>query len=509
MIYRFADCELDTERYELHACGVSKPVEPQVFDLLRYLVENRDRTITKEELYKAIWQERIVSESALSSRIKAARQAVGDNGHEQKIIRTLHGRGFQFLARVETDDGEHLDHSAESRPSIAVLPFENLSGDPEQDYFAEGLAQDIITELSREPDLFVIAHNSSFVYKDRAKDIREIGRDLGARYVVEGSVRKAGDRIRLTARLINTETNRNIWSERYDRSIEDIFAVQDELTSAVYSTLLKKLVDFGFEQTARKKPTDLDAYSHVLRAFGLMFRMPRTDILAAFDAAEAALAIDPHYSRAHTAMAYAHLYRVLLGQVDDPKQALETARVEAQKAIEADRNDYWSYGALGAAEIWMNHHERAQLALERAVALGPNSADMRALNALVVNFLGRPEEGLADIELATRLNPNHPDWYIPIWGRSLYLLGRHDEAIAVLQRLAGSRAELLPMPSSLLLIANYMAKGRSNDARDLVAALLEVNPNFTLAQVPQFAPFKKDGDRDRFLDLLRRAGLPE
>ena len=327
------------------------------------------------------------------------------------------------------------------------------------------------------------------------------------RYILEGSVRKAGNRIRLTAQLIDAETNHHLWAERYDRSLEDVFEVQDELTGAIYSTLLKKFIDIEFERTIRRKPTDLDAYSLVLRAYGHIFRMTRADNDAAYEAAEAALALDPHYSRAHSTMAWVYLYRVFLGQADDPMQALEMGRLEAQKAIEADRNDYWSYGALGGAEIWMGHHERALSALDRAIALGPNSADIRALHGLVLNYLGRPEEGLADIELAIRLNPHHPDWYLIVWGRSLYLLGRHADAVPVLQRLVDSGTELLP--SYLLMIANHMAIGRSNEARDVVPALLDVSPDFTLAQVPQFAPFKKKADLDRFLDLLRQAGLPE
>jgi adenylate cyclase len=395
------------------------------------------------------------------------------------------------------------------KPSIAILPFVSMSDAHEQDYFADGLAQDIITELSREPDIFVIAYNSSLLYKDRPRNIKTIGRDLGVRYVLEGTVRKAGNRIRVTAQLSDTLTNRYVWSERYDRSLENIFEVQDELTGAIYSTLLKKLVDIGFEQSARKKRADLGAYGHVLRAVGLISRLTRADIKAAVDAAEAALAIDPFYGRAHTALAHAYLHRALLGQADDTERELEKARTEALKAIEADRNDYWGYGVLGGAELWMGHHERAQSALERAVALGPNSADMRALNALVLNFVGRPEEGLADIKLAIRLNPNHPDWYMPIWARSLYLLGCHAEAVAVLHRLAGPRTELPPIPNVLLMIANYMADGRSSEARDLVPALLQVSPNFTLTQVPQFAPFKKQEILERFSDLLRQAGLPE
>lgn len=395
------------------------------------------------------------------------------------------------------------------KPSIAVLPFKSMSDTPDKDYFADGLAQDIITELSREPDLFVIAHHSTLVYKDSPKDIQTIGQDLGVRYVLEGTVRRTSNRIRVTAQLRDAMTNGSIWAERYDRSLEDVFEVQNELTGAIYSTLLKKLVDIGFEQSARKKPADLGAYGHVLHSVGLIFRMTRANIKAAVDAAEAALAIDPSYSRAHTALAHAYLHRALLGQTEDTREDLERARAEALKAIEADRDDYWGYGVLGGAELWMGHHERAESALERAIVLGPNSADMRALNALVLNFIGRPAEGLAEINLAVRLNPRHPDWYLPIWARALFLLDRHLDAVAVFHRLVGSRTEPPPIPSFLLMIATYMAIDRLNEARDLVLALLQVSPDFDLARVPQFAPFKKQENLDRFLQLLRQAGVPE
>jgi adenylate cyclase len=311
----------------------------------------------------------------------------------------------------------------------------------------------------------------------------------------------------LTAQLIDAETNHHVWAERYDRALEDVFEVQDELTSAIYSTLLKRFVDIELERTIRQTPRDLDAYQHVLRAVGLINRMTRADLDTAFEALQAAIALDPHYGRAHTMMAWAHIYRAFMGQADDPKEALEMGRAEAQKAIEADRNDYWSHGALGGAELYLGNHERALSALERAVALGPSSADMRAVRALVLNYLGRPEEGLADIELAIRLNPHHPDWYLLVSGRALYLLGRYEEAATVLERLVDSGTEF--MPSYLLMVANYMAFGRSNEAHDVLAALLEMSPDFTLSQVSEIVPFKEQKDLDRFSDLLRQAGLPE
>lgn len=395
------------------------------------------------------------------------------------------------------------------KPSLAVLPFKVMSKTPEVNYFADGLAQDVITELSREPDLFVIAHHSSLVYKHKPKDIKRVGQDLGVRYVLEGTVRKAGNRIRVTAQLSDAITGSYVWAERYDRSIEDVFEVQDELTAAITSTLLNKLIDIGLEQTARKKRADLGAYGHVLRASRLVSRMTRSNIQSAIDAAEAALAIDPSYSRAHTALAHAHLHCALLGQANDARERLTKAHEEALRAIEADRTDYWGYGVLGGAELWMGHHERACSALQRAVTLAPNSADMRALNALVLNFGGRAEEGLAEINLAMRLNPGHPDWYVPIWARSLYLLGRHADAASVLDRLIASRTEALPIPSFLLMIANYAAMGRFDEAHGLVPALLQISPEFSLEAVPQFAPFKESERLARFLSLLRQAGLPD
>src|SRR5215813_6338168 len=245
VIYRFADAELDTERYELRCHGAAKRVEPQVFDLLRYLVENRERTVTKEELFKAIWQERIVSESALSSRIKAARQAVSDTGSEQRIIRTLHGRGFRFVAEVEIGNGERRapDRSAvQPGASIAVLPFVNMSGDPEQEYFSDGISEDLITDLSRISGLFVPARNSTFGYKGVAVKLQQVCQELGVRHLLEGSVRKAGGRVRIVAQLIDGETGGHLWAERYDRDLTDVFAVQDEITHRIVESLRVKLL---------------------------------------------------------------------------------------------------------------------------------------------------------------------------------------------------------------------------------------------------------------------------
>jgi adenylate cyclase len=392
-------------------------------------------------------------------------------------------------------------------PSIAVLPFDNMSGDPEQEYFADGIAEDIITELSREPDLFVIARNSSFAYKGQSPDIRQVARELGVRYVLEGSVRKAGNRIRLNAQLVEAETNHHVWAERYDRGLEDIFEVQDELTGTIINALLHKVLQSGMERAMRRMPTDMDAYDHYLKAFGLLFRFNRESNLEAQRESEAALALDPDYARAHMVLAWAHLYAYWSVWTEDPPEALERACQAAQKAISADRNDFWGYAALGFAELSMGRHDRALSAVDRAVALSPNNADARAIRAMVLNFLGHPEEALEEMERAVRLNPHHPDWYLIGLGRIHYMLGRHEDTIPPLQRLVDNAPDLAF--GRLSLAANYLAVGRLEDGRAEIAAVLEASPSLTVAQVGAIVPFARQEDLDRYLDLLRQAGLPE
>jgi adenylate cyclase len=393
------------------------------------------------------------------------------------------------------------------KPSIAVLPFDNMSGDPEQDYFADGIVEDIITELSREPDIFVIARNSSFAYKGRSSDIRQVARELGVRYVLEGSVRKAGNRIRLNAQLIDAKTGHHVWAERYDRTLEDVFAVQDELANTIQNTLLQKVRESDIDSALRRAPKDMNAYDHMWRAFGMLLRFNRANNEEAMREAEAALDLDPGYARAHMVLAWAYLYTVWSAWTDDVEQAIELGYEAAQKAIAADRNDFWGHAALGFAELCLHRHERALSALDRAIALNPNSADVRTMRGMVLNFLGRPDEGLKDIELAIRHNPHHPDWYLIGIGRAYYMLGRYEEAIPHIERLVAATPELAV--GRLLLVAVYVGSGRLDAARAEVSAYLKISPGLTIGQVRMIVPFQKEEDLDRYCDLLRQAGLPE
>ena len=279
MRYLFEDYALDTDRRELRRGGTLVAIEPQVFDLLAYLVQHGDRVVTKDDLFTAVWNGRFVSESALTTRINAARTALGDDGKAQRLIRTLRGRGFRFVGDVRVSRDATSSTTAEApptlalpdRPSIAVLPFANMSGDPEQEYFADGMVDDILSALSRVRWLFVIARHSSFIYKIRSADVQQIGRELGVRYVVEGSVRKSGTRVRIVAQLIETETGAHIWADRYEGDLRDIFALQDEITERIVSAV-ESNVQAAEIRRARAKPTDsLTAYDLYLRALPAYF----------------------------------------------------------------------------------------------------------------------------------------------------------------------------------------------------------------------------------------------
>jgi TolB-like protein len=270
VVYLFGDYSLDTVRRQL-LCGTNPvAVEPQVFDILEFLICNRDRVVSKDDLFTAVWSGRIVSESALTSRLTAVRHAVGDSGEEQRLIRTIRRKGFRFVGVVHEGQaaGKGLVTPAlplPDKPSIAVLPFDNLSGDREQEYFADGIVEELITALSRMRWLFVIARNSSFAYKGRAIDVKQVGRELGVRYVLEGSVRKAGNRVRISGQLVDTAIGAHLWADRFDGALEDIFDLQDQVTASVVGTIAPRLEQAEIERTSRKPTESLDAYDYYLR----------------------------------------------------------------------------------------------------------------------------------------------------------------------------------------------------------------------------------------------------
>ena len=292
MQFHFADYVLDTDRRELRLRSELIAVEPQVYDLLLYLVENRDRVVTKDDLVASVWGGRVTSDATLTSRIYAVRKAVGDSGQHQKLIRTIPRKGLRFVGEIHTPSTDDvlgdlcaeppLSEPAEplplpDRPAIAVLPFANMSDDVEQDYFSDGISEDLITALSKLRWFFVIARNSSFAYKGKSVNIKEVGENLGVGYVIEGSVRKEGDRVRITAQLNDVVTGSHLWAERYDRGLADVFAVQDEITEAIVASIEPQLYAAENFRSKRKTPDSMDAWGLVMRALSHFWRITRVD----------------------------------------------------------------------------------------------------------------------------------------------------------------------------------------------------------------------------------------
>jgi TolB-like protein len=313
MEFRFSDHVLDVARRELRRNGEAVALEPQVFDLLVHLIRNRDRVVTKDDLLDSLWGGRIVSESTLNSRINAARKAVGDSGEAQRLIRTLPRKGFRFVGDVTDAQPTQPPppNTPRDRPSIAVLPFSDLSGGQDQEYFADGMVAEIITGLSRVKWLFVISRNSTFIYKGRPIDVKTVGRELDVRYVLEGSVRRSGDQVRVTGQLIETETAAHVWADRYEGTLENIFALQDEMTMNVVSAVEPTLRKAEIERARRKRPDSLDAYDLYLRALPLVATAMPGDADKALPLLEEAIRLEPDYAVVHGFIAWCHEQRYL------------------------------------------------------------------------------------------------------------------------------------------------------------------------------------------------------
>jgi TolB-like protein/Tfp pilus assembly protein PilF len=390
----------------------------------------------------------------------------------------------------------------EPKPSIAILPFTNMSGDPEQQYFSDGISEDIITELSRYRLLTVIARNSSFRYRDNSADIRRIGRDLGVEYVVEGSVRKAGNRIRVTAQLIEAVTGKHLWAEHYDRDLEDIFVIQDEIVRMIVGTLPGRIEAAAARSAQRKRPANLAAWDYLLRGFEYHLRFEEAQAQAARDMYEKAIALDPAL-----ASAYAHLALVETRGwwVGRSPEALERAYKLAKKAVALDENDGWCHSVLGYVELERRQFDRAEFHINRAVALNPNYPDSIGFLAALLAYTGRPDEAVSSMGTAFRLNPYAPQAYHSSHGMVLYAARRYAEAIAAFGRITSAWCAY----EYIYAVASYGQLGRIEEARAQIAASRALHPDLSLLQHAAHEPYKEPADLDHLLEGLRKAGLTE
>jgi adenylate cyclase len=393
------------------------------------------------------------------------------------------------------------------KPSIVVLPFENMSADPEQAYFSDGISEDIITDLSKVSGLFVIARNSAFTYKGRAVKVGDVSRELGVRHVLEGSVRKAGNRVRITAQLIDGTTGGHVWAERYDRDLTDIFAVQDEVTREIVSALAVKLTQHEKQRLGHKGTENLEAYDCFLRGRENYLGSTREGNVLARRMFEQAVELDPAFAAAHAFYVLTYVGDYINQWSETPERSLELAHEFARQALALDDSEPAAHFALGVVLLWMRQHEQAIAEAARTIALDPNFAPGYVLLSNVLHYAGRSEETLELLSKAMRLDPHYPDVYLHFLGQANFMLGRYDEAIAALKR----RLERNPETdvSRVMLAAAYGHLGRTQEARADWAKALEVNPDYSLDHKRKILPYKDPADFDRIVDGLRKAGLPE
>jgi adenylate cyclase len=395
------------------------------------------------------------------------------------------------------------------KPSIAVLPFNNMSGDPEQEYFSDGITEDIITELSRFRSLFVIARNSSFTFKGEAVNVSEVGSKLGVQYVVEGSVRKAGNRVRITAQLIEAETGNHVWAERYDRDLEDIFAVQDEVTRAIVTAIEPELVSVERERARRKPPDNLDAWEWCQRGLWHMYHYSAEENAAAQEMFHHSIELDPGFAQPHAALSYSLFVELLMGFVSDPGDVLTRAHEAAMTAVTLDDKDSFSHFALGRVCTMLGDHDTAINAQDVAVALNPNAALAHYGRGYVLTLIGRAEEALDAYDEALRLSPRDPLAFGMMTMRSvaLTLLHRHEEAVEWARR-----SQRQPSIGHVFWMHAHEATalahlGRIDEAREALARTLAFNPNFSASFFDSVLHFINPVDRDHYIDGLKIAGL--
>lgn len=524
MNYRFADYEIDAGQQELRRGEEVVHIEPQVFDLLIHLVRHRDRIVSKDELIETIWNGRIVSEAALSSRINAARKAIGDTGNAQTFIKTLHKRGFRFVGEVIDEvplaprapaapaarPAEHETAAApHGPPSIAVVPFDNFSGDPDNDYFSYGMTEDIIRLLARNRWLTVISRHSTIAFKGPDVDVRQVGEALGVRYVLVGSVRKSRDVVKITAELVRAADGTQLWTDSYDLQLEDIFDVQEEMARHIAATIEPELSRVEQQLAARKAPDNLDAWDCYQRGLWSFW----TFTASGFDTAEAfyrrAIAFDPEFARGHGALAYLNVQRALYDKPADRAARLEAALQQGRTAVALDDQDCFCRCALGRALSLVRRNEEASTELELAIELNPSFAQGFFAQGFNLLWHGEPLEAETLLDRATLLSPRDSHlWsfhHVRAWAH--FSMGEIETAADFARR--ATQQPNVTYRAFATLAASLGNLGRGEEAQAAASGLFERKPDYTAAVARQEFFFCNDKTFvDRFVAGLRQAKVP-
>jgi TolB-like protein/Tfp pilus assembly protein PilF len=529
MQFLFEDHILDVDRRELRRGVQLISLEPQVFDLLVYLVNNRDRVVSKDDLIEGVWNGRIVSESTLTSRITAVRKAVADSGNEQRLIRTVPRKGIRFVGDVRTDTQPVAGakgaapittdimakptappHAVPDRPSIAVLPFQNMSGDPEQEYFADGVVEDIITALSRMRWLFVIARNSSFTYKGRAVNMKQVSSELGVRYVLEGSVRRAANRVRVTGQLIDASTGAHLWGDRFEGAIEDIFNLQDQMTASVVGALGPKLEQAEIERAKHKPTESLDAYDYYLRGMASFYQQTKDANSEALALFYKAIEIDPDFASAHAMAAWCYTWRKINGWMSDRVQEIAEGARLARRAVEVGKDDAVALARGGHALGFLVGDLDSGVAFtDRALLLNSNLAAAWVLSGLLRFYRGETDVAIEHLARAMRLSPLDPTLYQMQVGTGFahLLAGRFDDASSWAEK--AFREEPNYLPAAAVTAASHALAGRLEEAREAMARLRQIDPALRLSNLKDWFPIRRPDHFAKWAEGLRKAGLPE
>lgn len=510
-IYSFGACCVDVARREISVADTQVTIEPKAFDLLVYLIEHRERAVGKQELQDNIWPGVIVTEAALTRCVMKARRAVADASAANEAIKTIHGHGYRFVAPLSqvasTSDGRSTGKFGQ--PSVAVMPFANLSNDQEQEYFSDGITEDIIVELSRFRSLVVIARHSSFTFKGESTIASQIGAQLGVVYLVFGSVRKAGERIRISVRLLDAESGNQLWAERYDRELSDVLIIQDEVAVTVAATISGRVeASRGRKQVGEEA---FEAYDHTLRAQALYYKVNKSDNAKARLHLEKALQSDSQNARAMGLLAAVHSIDSWSFWSLDSDKSQELSLEYGRRSIELDDTDSLVHGLYGEILFDCGEYELAESHFHRAIALNHNDIAARALFASKLAALGRIDEALAHLAVCEQRDPFGLVW-LP-WIKATVMLGarRYDEAIAAFN--------LMPNPPNTARLEHVSAllqAGKQDEAKTVLARFLHVArqemPAFPGGRfedweplLPRFIDFQNPQDRESFAGALQTA----
>jgi len=412
---------------------------------------------------------------------------------------------YQIISEETSNTAKHKGLEMPDKPSIAVLPFDNMSGDPSQEYFCDGLTEEIISGLSKVSGLFVIARNSTFVYKGKQVMVQQVGKELGVRYVLEGSVRKMGDRVRITAQLIETTSDHHLWAERFDRDIKDIFALQDDITKQILIALQVKLTEGEQVRLFGKGTDNLEAYLKHLQGHQYAALYNKEGIFLARQMFEQAIALDPHYAMAYIYLATVYVLDVWLGVSNSPEESLIRALDLVKKAQSIDAALPEAHGILGLVYMLQKKHDKAIFEIELAVAGNPNSADDHGRMGLALHYAGNPEGAITWFKKAIRLNPTPPIWYLTSLGAAYGLSGQYEDAIEAYKKALLRSSNNLPV--WLGLVSVYILSGRKDEARAAATNVIRIDPKFSLDYLSKILPYKNQTDKQREINAMREAGL--